>query len=113
MLTAALADAGILSCRYATCMIGDLRIAVIINEVQTGLTAASAGACALCTGGPFRAIYPPRLTSGYYAVKILSIALFDRKYSSGTFASRISDNEHPSPLLRDSEIRAVKHHPFK
>ena len=36
----------------------------------------------------------------------------DRKYFSGASGIKISDNEHPLSDLGDTEIRAVKHHPF-
>ena len=41
------------------------------------------------------------------------MALGERKYFSGQSAIKISDNIYPPSLLRDSEIRAVKHTPFK
>ena len=40
------------------------------------------------------------------------VAFSERKYLSATRSSKMSDNEHPFPVLRDSEILAVKHFPF-
>ena len=44
--------------------------------------------------------------------KRFSICSEDRKYFSGASGIKISDKEHPSPLLRDSEMGAVMHSPF-
>lgn len=37
----------------------------------------------------------------------------ERKYFGSACSSKISDNEHPFPILRDAEILAVKHLPLK
>ena len=44
--------------------------------------------------------------------KSFSVCSEDRKYFSGASGIKISDNEHPLSDLGDTEIRAVKHHPF-
>ena len=44
--------------------------------------------------------------------KSFCICSKDRKYFSGASGIKISDNEHPLSDLGDTEIRAVKHHPF-
>ena len=64
-------------------------------------------ACSFC------AVDTLSLSSGYKLDKRCSIALGDRKYFSGQSAIKISDNVHPPSLLWDSEMRAVKHTPFK
>ena len=40
------------------------------------------------------------------------MAAAERKYFSGTFCSKISDNVQPFSLLRDSKMDAVMHTPF-
>ena len=45
--------------------------------------------------------------------KSLSVCSGERKYFSGASGIKISDNEHPSPRLRELVVCAVTHIPFQ
>src|SRR5699024_7989707 len=49
----------------------------------------------------------------YYVNVRRSVISFDRKYFSSTPVSKMSDNEHSFPVLRDSEIFRVKQIPLR
>ena len=88
-------------------------IRIHIHKIESGLRAPTATLTCQTCACSFGAIDSLSLSSGYNLPKRRSIALGERKYFSGQSAIKISDNVHPPSLLRDSEIRAVKHTPFK
>ena len=89
------------------------RLGIEIYKVKSRFRSLSAAlACQTCACS-FGTVDSLSLSSGYNLPKRRSIALGERKYFSGQSAIKISDNIYPFSLLRDSEIRAVKHTPFK
>ena len=94
-------------------MVGDYGIWIHIDEIQPRFTAPAARTGALGAGYSAWIVDALSLRSGYKFFEIFRIAACERKYPSGTFCSKTCDNIQPAPLLRDSEMRAVKHTPFE
>lgn len=113
MLAFPIAYTRILPCGDTSGFVGNLGIGIHVDKVEacfgppaTALTCQTC-ACSFCT------VDTLSLAPGYNLLKSRSIARGERKYFSGQSAIKISDNIYPPSLLRDSEIRAVKHTPFK
>ena len=89
------------------------RVGIHIDEIEPRFSApptalrGQTGACSVC------GVDSLGLFAGDDLLKRRSVARFERKYFAGQSLIKISDNIHPSPLLRDAEICAVKHAPFK
>ena len=85
---------------------------VRLHQIQPGLYSFSSTSGSLCTGGSSGVIDSRSLRPAEDLYKSFSVCSEDRKYFSGASGIKISDNEHPLSDLGDTEIRAVKHHPF-
>ena len=83
-----------------------------LHQIQSGLYSFSSASGSLCAGGSSGVIDSVSLRTSEDLYKSFSVCSEDRKYFSGASGIKISDNEHPLSNLGDTEIRAVKHHPF-
>ena len=134
MLAAVIAYAAVLPRRNAPCIVGYLRIRILIDKIQTRFSTVTARsgntmlrsgrqsaartprikatARALCDSVAACKIYSAALRASVYEQpEIFLVLRSESQYFEGTSLSKISDNEHPSAGLSDSEIFAVKHAP--
>ncbi len=113
MLSFPMAYTRVLPCCDTSRFVCNDRVWVQIDAVKPRFRSPTATLTCQTCACSFCAVDTLSLSSGYKLDKRRSIALGDRKYFSGQSAIKISDNVHPPSLLRDSEMRAVKHTPFK
>ena len=104
---------GILPCCYASCFGRNLRIRIQVDEVEAGFASEASGAGTLGAGNPIRIVNSLPLRSSNKLAESFCTCGRERKYLSGTFFSKISDNIQPPSLLGNSEKFAVMHTPFK
>ena len=106
-------DSGILSCCDTSSNLGNLGIDIHVNKIQSCFAAPASGSGTLRTGYSVCFVDSLSLCAWDKLLKIFRLAASERKYFSGTSLIKTSDNVQPSSLLGDSEVFAVKHHPFE
>ena len=113
VLTSVVAYARILTCGDTAGFVGDERVRVHIDEIESRLgspTAAVRRKGYVCS---VRSVDPLSLSAGNDLPRSFSIAFGERKYFAGQSLIKISDNIHSPPLLWDTVIGAVNTTPFQ
>ncbi len=101
--------AAVLPRRYTSGIVGYLRIRVLIDKIQSCFSASAARTGALCNSVAACKIDAPALRAAVdQQPDIFLVLRSESQYLEGTSLSKISDNEHPSSGLSDSEVFAVK-----